>query len=178
MTVESAHLEGALADRDAWTAQRCSVDAALGVVGTRSAMLIMREAYYGAHKFDEFARRVGITDAVTATRLKHLSTAGLLRREPYREPGQRTRYEYHLTAMGRDLLPALLALMQWGDQYLSGPAGGPLAVRHSGCGAAAHVRVTCTEGHEVPLSELSISPARSRRRPRRGHDQRGPDVDR
>jgi DNA-binding HxlR family transcriptional regulator len=164
MRVEPAHLEGALADRDAWTAERCSVDRALGVVGTRSAMLIMREAYYGAHKFDEFARRVGITDAVTATRLKHLCTAGLLRREPYQEPGQRTRDEYHLTAMGRDLVPALLALMQWGDQYLSGASGGPLAVRHTGCGADAQVRVTCTEGHDVRLSELSISAARSRRR--------------
>ena len=163
MAVEPAHLEGALADRDAWVAERCSVDRALGVVGTRSAMLIMREAYYGAHKFDEFARRVGITDAVTATRLKHLCAAGLLRREPYREPGQRTRYEYHLTAMGRDLLPALLALMQWGDRYLSGPTGGPLTVRHSGCGADAHVHVTCAEGHEVALSDLSISSATSRR---------------
>jgi DNA-binding HxlR family transcriptional regulator len=163
MTLQPAHLEGALADRDAWTAERCSVDRALSVVGTRSAMLIMREAYYGAHKFDEFTRRVAITDAVTATRLKHLCTAGLLRREPYQEPGQRTRYEYHLTEMGRDLVPALLALMQWGDQYLSGPAGGPLAVRHIGCGAEARVSVTCTEGHPVPLSELTISTAPSRR---------------
>jgi DNA-binding HxlR family transcriptional regulator len=164
MTVQPAHLEGALADRDDWTAERCSVDRALAVVGTRSAMLIMREAYYGTRKFDDFARRVAITEAVTATRLKQLCSAGLLRREPYREPGQRTRFEYHLTEMGRDLLPALLALMQWGDQYLSGPPGPPLAVRHSGCGADAQVSVTCTAGHHVPLSELSISTARSRRR--------------
>lgn len=160
----AAHLEGKLADRDAWTAERCSVDRALGVIGTRSAMLIMREAYYGAHKFDEFARRVGITDAVAAARLKHLCTAGLLRREPYQEPGQRTRYEYHLTEMGRDLLPALLALMQWGDRYLSGPSGPPLALRHAECGTAAQVHVTCAEGHEVPLAELSVRAAGSRRR--------------
>jgi DNA-binding HxlR family transcriptional regulator len=164
MTVEPAHLEGMLADRDAWTAERCSVDRALGVVGTRSAMLIMREAYYGTQKFDDFVRRVGITEAVTATRLKHLCNAGLLRREPYREPGQRTRYQYHLTEMGRDLVPALLALLQWGDTYLSGPAGRPLAVRHAGCGADVQVSVTCGEGHEVPLSELSIRTARSPRR--------------
>jgi len=162
MTVQPAHLKGALADRDSWTAERCSVDRALRVVGTRSAMLIMREAYYGTRKFDDFARRVGITEAVTATRLKQLCTAGLLRREPYREPGQRTRFDYQLTEMGRDLVPALLALMQWGDQYLSGPSGPPLAVRHTGCGADAQVRVTCAEGHDVRLSELSISAARSR----------------
>jgi DNA-binding HxlR family transcriptional regulator len=164
MTVQPAHLKGALADRDSWTADRCSVDRALGVVGSRSAMLIMREAYYGTRRFDDFARRVGVTEAVTATRLKQLCTAGLLRLEPYREPGQRTRFEYHLTEMGRDLVPALLALMQWGDRYLSGPFGPPLAVQHTGCGADAQVRVTCTEGHDVRLSELSISAARSRRR--------------
>jgi DNA-binding HxlR family transcriptional regulator len=163
MTVQPAHLKGALTDRDSWTADRCSVDRALGVVGTRSAMLIMREAYYGTRKFDDFARRVGITEAVTATRLKQLCTAGLLRREPYREPGQRTRFDYHLTAMGRDLVPALLALIQWGDQYLSGPAGPPLTLRHAHCGAAVQASVTCTEGHNVPLSELSISAARPRR---------------
>src|SRR4051812_21573898 len=161
MTVEPMHLEGALADRDGWTAERCSVDRALGVVGTRSAMLIMREAYYGTRRFDDFARRVGVTEAVAAARLKHLCSAGLLEREPYREPGQRTRFEYRLTEMGRDLVPALLALMQWGDQYLSGSAGRPLAVRHADCGAEVRVTAVCAEGHEVGLSEMSISAARS-----------------
>ena len=82
---------------------------------------------------DAFARRVGITEAVTATRLKHLCTEGLLCRQPYREPGQRNPLGDHLTEMGRDLVPALLALLQWGDRYLSGrawaspPSGAPAA---------------------------------------------------
>src|SRR5947209_5765312 len=96
---DGAVLEGPLADRDSWRATRCSVDRALGVVGTRSAMLILREAYYGTRRFSEFARRVGITDAVAAARLRELCEAGLLRRETYREPGQRARAEYHLTEM-------------------------------------------------------------------------------
>jgi DNA-binding HxlR family transcriptional regulator len=163
MTVAAAHLEGVLAQRDAWHADRCSIDRALGVVGTRSAMLLLREASYGTTKFDAFARRVGITEAVTAARLKELTEAGLLQREPYREPGQRTRYEYRLTEMGQDLIPAMLALMQWGDRYLSGSAGPPLAISHTDCGADVRVAVTCAEGHEVPLSEISIRSARSRR---------------
>jgi DNA-binding HxlR family transcriptional regulator len=160
MSNDTAILEGRLADRDAWKADRCSVDRALRVVGTRSAMLIMREAAYGTRKFDEFARRVGITEAVTAARLRELTEAGLLRREPYREPGQRTRSEYHLTQMGQDLIPAMLALMVWGDRYLAGSSGPPLELRHRGCDASVQVRVTCGSGHDVPLNELSIRAAR------------------
>jgi DNA-binding HxlR family transcriptional regulator len=156
------HLEGTLADRDAWTADRCSVDRALSVIGTRTAMLVLREAAYGAHRFDEFARRVGVTDAVMAARLRQLTEHGLLRRRPYREPGQRTRFEYHLTEMGRDVLPALLALMQWGDRYLTGDDGPPLRVTHTDCGAPVETRVRCAEGHDVPTAEISVRRAPGR----------------
>jgi DNA-binding HxlR family transcriptional regulator len=155
-----ARLEGRLADRDAWTAQRCTLGRAMEVVGTRSALLLMREAYYGTSRFDDFARRVGITPAVAATRLRELVTAGLLARRPYREPGQRTRDEYVLTEMGRDLLPAALALMQWGDRYLSGADGPPLALRHDGCGSPVRVEARCAEGHQVPLDELAVAAGR------------------
>jgi DNA-binding HxlR family transcriptional regulator len=134
------------------------------VVGTRSAMLLMREAFYGTRRFDDFATRVGITEAVAAKRLRELVDAGLLQRAPYREPGQRTREEYLLTPMGRDLVPAALALMQWGDTYLADQPGGPLALRHRGCGAAVAVEVRCTEGHDVALEEISVGVNRQRRR--------------
>lgn len=161
--MESIILQGKLSDRDSWPATTCSIRKALDVVGTRSAMLIMREAYYGAHRFDEFTRRVHITEAVAAARLRELTEAGLLSRSPYQEPGQRTRYEYHLTEMGTDLLPALLALMQWGDRYLADPPGGPLTVTHVGCGETVHVDVRCAAGHEVELGELGV------RANRKGH---------
>lgn len=57
------------------------------VVGTRSAMLLLRESYYGATRFDDFTQRVGIADAVASARLKDLVRAGLLENSPYREPG-------------------------------------------------------------------------------------------
>ena len=126
-------------------------------------MMLVREAYYGAHRFDEFARRAGLTEAVTAARLRELVDVGVLEKAPYQEPGQRARSEYVLTQMGADLLPALLALMRWGDTYLSDD-GGPLALRHAGCGAPVDVRVTCDEGHEVPLRELSVTASRRRSR--------------
>ncbi len=149
-------LTGPLADRDAWTAERCSIGRTFGVIGTRSAVLLMREAHYGTTRFDDFARRVGITDAVASARLKDLVEAGLLERRPYREPGRRTRSEYVLTRAGVDLLPVLLALWQWGDRYLADERGPALELRHSGCAAPLSVRVRCEEGHEVPLEEVTV----------------------
>jgi DNA-binding HxlR family transcriptional regulator len=150
-------LEGRLADRSAWSAgDQCSIHRAMQVVGTRSAMLLMREAFYGTRRFDDFAVRVGITEAIAAQRLRELVDAGLLERTPYREPGQRTRHEYRLTDMGRDLVPATLALMQWGDRYLADQPGGPLRLRHAGCGADVAVEVRCADGHPVPLDEVSV----------------------
>jgi DNA-binding HxlR family transcriptional regulator len=156
-------LEGALADRDRWTATRCSIDAALHVVSTRTAMLMLREAYYGTRRFEDFVNRVGVTEAVAAARLRELTNAGLLRREPYREPGQRTRHEYRLTQQGLDLFPALLALAGWGDKYLAGAAGPPLLFRHAGCGAPVAAVVRCAAGHDVPVYELAVRGAGKRR---------------
>jgi DNA-binding HxlR family transcriptional regulator len=165
MTNGVVALDGPLSDRSAWSAHgRCSIGRAMEVVGTRSAMLLMREAFYGTRRFDDFATRVGITEAVAAKRLRELVDAGLLERTPYQEPGQRTRHEYQLTAMGRDLAPAALALMQWGDRYLTGEDGAPLRLRHADCGAAVDVHVRCANGHDVPLEETRVEVNRPRRR--------------
>jgi hypothetical protein len=86
-----------------------------------------------------------------------LTELGVLERSPYQEPGQRTRYEYLLTDMGRDLLPVALALMQWGDRYLTGTRGGPLDLTHTDCGEPVDVQVRCAIGHDVPLDELSVA---------------------
>jgi DNA-binding HxlR family transcriptional regulator len=161
--VDTIALRGRIRDRDSWTATNCSVRRALDVVGTRSAMLIMREAFYGARRFDEFTRRVQITEAVAAARLRELTDAGLLARTPYQEPGQRTRYEYELTEMGRDLAPALLALMQWGDRYLADQPGGPMKITHEQCGEPVHVEVRCAAGHEVGLGDLEMRASRRTR---------------
>ncbi|MBJ8348529.1 helix-turn-helix domain-containing protein [Antrihabitans sp. YC2-6] len=156
-------LEGVLADRSAWQATDCSIDKAMAVVGTRSAMLLLREAYYGTTRFDNFAERVGITEAVASTRLRELTAAGLLEKRPYREPGQRTRHEYVLTQMGIDLLPAVLALMQWGDKYLQGDRGAPLTVVEDSTGTPVSVEVRGSEGPVTDLRKLRIRTDRTRR---------------
>ena len=71
-------LQGPLADRDAWSAVgKCPIEKTMAVIGTKSAMLILREAYYGTTRFDDFARRVGITKAATSARLTELVDAGV-----------------------------------------------------------------------------------------------------
>src|SRR6201981_1068897 len=126
-------LTGSLEPREGWTADRCTIAKALDVVSTRSAFLILREAFYGTTRFDDFAQRVGISEPVTAARLRELVDEGLLEREDYREPGQRTRQRYRLTEKGADLFPVLAALMQWGSRWLD-ERGGPVELRHRDCG--------------------------------------------
>src|SRR5260370_31912351 len=112
-------LSGALSPRGSWQATGCSMARALDVVSSRSALLILREAFYGATRFDEFAERVGISEPVAAARLRELVDDGLLVREPYREPGQRSRLGYRLTEKGAELLPVPVALMQGGTRWVA-----------------------------------------------------------
>ena len=95
-------LDGRLADPDRSAAgEACPIERTMSVVGTRSAMVLLREAAYGTTRFDDFVRRSGLTEAVVAGRLRELVSEGLLVREPYREPGQRARQAYVLTDAGR-----------------------------------------------------------------------------
>ncbi len=149
-------MTGALDPRGAWTADRCTIAKALDVLSTRSAFLILREAFYGTTRFDDFATRAGISEPVAAARLRELVNEGLLERENYREPGQRTRQRYRLTAKGADLLPALAALMQWGDRWLD-DRGGPVELRHRDCGEPVTVELRCAAGHVVGTNQLDLA---------------------
>lgn len=133
----------------------CPVDRAMQVVGTRSAMLLMREAAYGTTRFDDFANRVGISDAVASSRLRDLVEAGLLDRRPYREPGQRTRHEYVLTESGHDLVPVILGLAAWGLKHA--PADWSPQFRHVDCDAEIIVAVQCTKGHELGTDDILVT---------------------
>ncbi|MFI9405414.1 winged helix-turn-helix transcriptional regulator [Nocardia sp. NPDC052316] len=155
MSVMAAVMEGPLADLSSWQPTDCSIAKAIELVGTRSAILILREAYYGTTRFDGFAQRIGITDAAAATQLRRLTEAGLLAKQPYREEGKRTRHEYVLTPKGRDLLPVVLALMQWGDTYLQ-PGPPPLLLVEESTGAPVRVQVRSDDGNEITLDQLGV----------------------
>ena len=142
------NLTGPLAPRDGWDAADCTMAASLDVLANRSTFLLIREALYGAERFDEFVRRTGFSEPSVAARLKELVQHEILERHDYKEPGQRTRQNYALTAKGSQLLPILTALMRWGDRWTT-DGGGPVEFRHHDCGAPIEVELRCTDGHLV-----------------------------
>ena len=157
-------LIGPLGRRDDWSADQCPMARTLEVVGARSAFLILREALYGSTRFEQFVDRAGISEPVAAARLRELTAEGLLEKVPYRESGQRTRHEYRLTEKGAELLPALAAMMAWGDRWLF-PDRARVHLTHAGCGGEVGVALSCGAGHEVGTNELQLE---VRKRPQVG----------
>ena len=83
---------------------------------------------------------------------------GIVATVDYQEPGARTRQRYVVTAKGADLVPAVLAMMAWGDRYYADPEGPPVVVSHRDCGADLHVELRCTAGHDVSASDVHAAP--------------------
>ena len=155
-------LTGPLSRRGSWSAEACSIRRALEIAGTRSALIILREAFYGTTRFDDFAERAGVSEPVAAARLRELVDEGLLEREPYRTAGQRTRMAYRLTDKGADLFPALVALMQWGDRWLA-PGGPPVVLRHGGCEEPVRAELRCRAGHQLSVQDIHLTSGRQPR---------------
>ena len=127
----------------------CSIKRTLDVVGERWTLLVIREAFYGARRFEQFLAKVGCARSLLTERLATLVERGVLRREPYHEPGQRTRHEYLLTDKGHDLYLVMVVLTEWGDRWEAGPEGGPLVTRHRDCHELVHVELRCAHDHRI-----------------------------
>ena len=138
-----------------WRRDRCPMAATLGVVSTRTAFLLLREAFYGAHRFEEFVRRAEVSEPVAAVRLREFVEHGLMERLPYRDEGQRTRSGYRLTEKGRELFPAVVALMDWGNRWAldDGPR---VELGHAECGEAVHAVLRCDADHDVDASDVEL----------------------
>ncbi len=134
-----------------WSADNCTIGRVLDEIGDRWSMLVLREVFQGIRRFDDLTLRTAIPRQVLTGRLARLVEHGILRREPYQEPGQRARLEYRLTPKGLDLYPVLVAFQQWGERYLVGPEGSPISFSHRDCGAEVEVSLHCAAGH--PISE-------------------------
>jgi DNA-binding HxlR family transcriptional regulator len=127
----------------------CSIAATLGLIGEKWTLLVLRDAFNGVRRFDDLHRRIGAPRQVLSARLTHLVEAGILRRVPYREPGQRQRDEYRLTDKGLALYPVLVALMRWGDTWAGAPWGPAVTLHHRDCGAPVAQVLTCADGHTL-----------------------------
>ena len=142
-------------DRDT---SNCSIARTLEIVGEKWTILILREIFYGSSRFGEFERVLGCPRNLLAARLRMLVAEGILATETYQVPGARSRPMYVITPKGRELIPAVLGLLQWGDRYRADPEGPAVLTRHHGCGAPVGVEVRCEAGHAVTAEDIESLP--------------------
>ena len=133
--------------------QTCSVARTLAIVGDRWTLLVLRNAFLGTRRFEDFQQHLGVTRHVLASRLKRLVETGVFRKEAY-QPG---RYEYRLTEMGLALYPVIMAMAHWGDTWLDEGKGAPLVYRHRPCGQLTTPTLVCSECGE-PLDPRQVTP--------------------
>ena len=108
--------------------RRCSIAGALDVVGDKWALLVVREVAMGSKRFSDILAGTGAPRERLSARLGALVDAGVLERRQYSEAPPRS--SYHLTAAGRDLVPVLQSLLQWGDRWVADTP--PLELHHHG----------------------------------------------
>lgn len=133
----------------------CSVARTLSVIGDRWTLLVVRNAFLGLRRFDDFQANLGLTRHVLADRLSRLVEEGVLRKEAYQD--NPPRHEYRLTEKGRDLQPVLLALTVWGDKWMDRGQGAPLLYQHTGCGKVFTPVMSCSECGE-PVNHRTVMP--------------------
>lgn len=132
----------------------CSVARSVDVLGDTWTLLVLRDAMHGRRRFSEFLDSLPIARNVLADRLDRLVDAGILTRVRYEQ--RPPRHEYRLTDKGRDLAGPLLALLAWGDRWLTPPGEPvPVAVVHSTCGHDTTAVVVCSVCNE-PLHAREV----------------------
>jgi DNA-binding HxlR family transcriptional regulator len=124
-----------------YSKQSCAVAATLEVVGDPWTLLILRDAFQGIRRFEQWQDRLGVARNVLAARLKALVENGVLTTRLYSE--RPPRKEYLLTPKGRDLRPVLLTMADWGDKHVYGEGGGPHVRIHDACGHAFKPKLVC-----------------------------------
>jgi len=155
-----------------YDAQNCSIARALEVLGDRWTILVIRDAFLGLRRFEDFQRDLGIARNVLTDRLNRLVEEDILAKHRYQERPER--FEYRLTAKGRDLWPVTMALLRWGDRhYAEGKP--PRIVRHRGCGGSVTERLRCAScGADLDLGDVEavFGPGARRHRPGEPVDRR------
>jgi len=129
----------------------------MDVVGDRWSILLLREAYYGTRRFDEFQYYLGVAPNILSARLKKFVELGMMTRLPL--PEHSGRYEYVLTRKGRDFFPTYLALKKWGDDWLAEPAGPQVVFRDRSSGRPIEYPIPLSaQGKPLQLEDIRIVP--------------------
>ena len=134
-----------------------SVGAAADLLADRWTFLILREAFFGTRRFNEFAENLGLSRNILSNRLKMLVSQGIFEQRPYGP--SKARYEYRLAQAGRDIFPIVVALLQWGDKYLVGSRGPSIVLKHTRCGNDTDPLLVCSACHQpIELGEIMPTP--------------------
>jgi DNA-binding HxlR family transcriptional regulator len=120
----------------------CSIARTMDLLGDWWTPLVLREAFYGIRRFDEFQQVLGIARNTLTDRLTRLVEEELLEKQAYQT--QPVRYDYVLTEKGRDFFPVLAAMTRWGDKWLATEAGPPITFHHETCDHDTHAEVVCS----------------------------------
>jgi DNA-binding HxlR family transcriptional regulator len=120
----------------------CSVARSLKIIGDYWSFMVNRESFFGVRRFDEIQNSLGIAPNILTDRLNRLVADGILVRKKYQDLPER--FEYRLTSMGRDLYRPLIAMLRWGDRWLSGDEP-PLILTHKNCGHDFDPTIVCDQ---------------------------------
>jgi DNA-binding HxlR family transcriptional regulator len=146
----------------------CNLSKSFELIGDRWTLLILRSAFWGLRRFDDFQADIDVPRSVLSNRLAGLIESGIMERREYREAGQRARIEYPLTRMGQALVLPFLAMTAWGDKWLGGGIS-PLTLRSKSTGRKFSIALVDERGRRAKRSdiEMVIDPRfeRKRRRP-------------
>jgi DNA-binding HxlR family transcriptional regulator len=135
--------------------QPCSIARTLSVIGDRWTMLILRNAFMGIRRFDDFQQQLGVTRHVLSDRLKRLVEYEILVRTPYMD--RQERFEYCLSEKGLELYPVLLGMAAWGDKWMDEGKGRPVDFIHKSCNHSFSPVVVCSECGE-PVHARQVKP--------------------
>jgi DNA-binding HxlR family transcriptional regulator len=134
--------------------QVCSIARTLELVGDRWTLLVIRDLMLGNRRFDQLLTSLGVASNVLTDRLSRLVAEGILERVRYSERPER--FEYRLTEKGRELGVPLLALMQWGDRYVSDKP--PRIARRQSDRSPITVRLVADDGSAVRAGDIELVP--------------------
>ena len=149
-----------------YDAQHCSIARALEVLGDRWTLLVIRDAFLGVRRFDDFQRDLGVARNVLTDRLGRLVEEGVLERVRYQERPER--FEYRLTEKGRDLWPVTMALLRWGDRHYASE-GPPGSSATAAAAASVTERLRCDRcGADLELRDVEAVFGPGARRHREG----------
>jgi DNA-binding HxlR family transcriptional regulator len=130
----------------------CGLPAALEAMGERWSFLILRASFNGLHHFEEFQSTLGIARNILANRLGRLVDHGILGRQPMAD--DRRKIEYRLTEKGAELLPAMLALRQWGEKWETGTPSTPVLVDERDSQPIQKILIRAHDGRTLGIHDL------------------------